>query len=162
MKHLRHRTALTIFALAIPAALFAAEKANVDYPTGYRDWAHVKSMVIQPGHPLYEISGGIHHIYANESALEGYRTGSFADGSVIVFDRMEATDADNAITEGERKMIGVMQKDGNRFAETGGWGFEGFVAGDPTRTVSQDARAACFDCHKTQKDHDSVFSRWRE
>ena len=45
MKHLRHRTALTILALVIPAALFAAEKANVDYPTGYRDWTHVKSMV---------------------------------------------------------------------------------------------------------------------
>jgi hypothetical protein len=28
-----------------------------------------------------------------------------------------------------------MQKDRSRFAETGGWGFEGFIAGDPTRTV---------------------------
>jgi hypothetical protein len=59
-------------------------------------------MVIEPGHPLYEISGGIHHIYANESALEGYRTGSFADGAVIVFDPLEAIAADNAIAEGER------------------------------------------------------------
>jgi len=163
MKHLRHRTALTILALVIPAALFAAEKANVDYPTGYRDWTHVKSMVIQSGHPLYESFGGIHHIYANESALEGYRTGSFADGAVIIFDLLEATTADNAITEGERKVLGVMQKDGKRFAETGGWGFEGFAAGDPARAVvGQDARTACFDCHTKQKDHEYVFSRWRE
>ena len=67
-----------------------AEMAKVDYPTGYRDWTHVKSMVIQPGHQLYESFGGIHHIYANQSALEGYRTGSFADGSVIIFDLLEA------------------------------------------------------------------------
>ena len=162
MKHLRHRTALTIFALALPAALLAADKPNVDYPTGYRGWTHVKTMVIQPGHPLYEVSAGIHHIYANASALEGYRTGSFPDGSVIVFDRMEAISADNAITEGERKILGVMQKDRSRFPETGGWGFEGFVAGDPTRTVGPEGRATCFKCHGTQKDHDSVFSRLRE
>ena len=80
-------------------------------------------MVIQPGHQLYKSFGGIHHIYANQSALEGYRTGSFADGSVIIFDLLEATTADNAITEGKRKVLGVMQKDGKRFAGTGGWGF---------------------------------------
>jgi len=28
-----------------------------------------------------------------------------------------------------------MQKDGKRFAGTGGWGFEGFAAGDPARPV---------------------------
>lgn len=160
-----HRTALIVFALAGPAVLLAADKPNVDYPTGYRGWTHVKSMVIQPGsmviqpgHPLFEISAGIHHIYANAAALEGYRTGSFPDGSVIVFDRMEAISADNAITEGERKILGVMQKDRSRFADTGGWGFEGFIGGDPTRTVHD----TCFGCRGTQKDHDSVFSHWRE
>lgn len=120
-----HKTALIVFALSVPAVLPAADKPNVDYPTGYRGWTHVKSMVIQPGHPLFEVSAGIHHIYANAAALEGYRTGSFPDGSVIVFDRMEAISADNAITEGERKIRGVMQKDRSRFAETGGVGLRG-------------------------------------
>jgi Cytochrome P460 len=56
-----------------------------------------------------------------------------------------------------------MQKDGKRFAETGGWGFEGFAAGDPARAVvGQNARTACFGCHTAQKDHDYVFSLWRE
>ena len=155
--------AVGLAALGSAASAVAQEPAKVDYPMGYRDWTHVKSMVIQPGHPLYESFGGIHHIYANQSALEGYRTGSFADGSVIIFDLLEATAADNAITEGKRKVLGVMQKDGKRFAGTGGWGFEGFAAGDAARpVVGKDAATACFGCHTAQKDHDYVFSVWRE
>ena len=124
--------AVGLAALGSAASAVAQEAAKVDYPTGYRDWTHVKSMVIQPGHQLYESFGGIHHIYANQSALEGYRTGSFADGSVIIFDLLEATAADNAITEGKRKVLGVMQKEGKRFAGTGGWAL-GFAAGGPAR-----------------------------
>ena len=159
---LLHASAVIVLALAVPAALLAADKPNVDYPTGYRGWMHIKTMVIEPGHPLYEVSAGIHHIYANASALEGYKMGSFPDGSIIVFDRMEAISANNAITEGERKILGVMQKDRSRFTETGGWGFEGFVDGDPEHTVGPEGRATCFGCHGAQKDHDSVFSRWRD
>jgi Cytochrome P460 len=139
--------AVGLAALGSAASAVAQEAAKVDYPTGYRDWTHVKSMVIQPGHQLYESFGGIHHIYANQSALEGYRTGSFADGSVIIFDLLEATAADNAITEGKRKVLGVMQKDGKRFAGTGGWGFEGFAAArwsarPPIRTTPRNERSA--------------------
>jgi Cytochrome P460 len=133
--------AVGLAALGSAASAVAQEAAKVDYPTGYRDWTHVKSMVI------YESFGGIHHIYANQSALEGYRTGSFADGPVIIFDLLEATAADNAITEGKRKVLGVMQKDGKRFAGTGGWGFEGFAAArwsarPPIRTTPRNERSA--------------------
>jgi len=37
-------------------------------------------MVIEKGHPLYEAIGGIHHLYANKQALEGYRSGKFPAG----------------------------------------------------------------------------------
>ncbi len=62
------RIAMAAFALglALPAPAGAAEVA---FPTGWRDWKHVKSMVIEPGHPLYEAFGGIHHIYADPAAL---------------------------------------------------------------------------------------------
>jgi hypothetical protein len=50
-----------------------------------------------------------------------------------------------------------------RFAGTGGWGFEGFAAGDRARpVVGKDAATACFGCHTAQKDRDYVFSIWRE
>lgn len=147
----------TLAALALPALA-----ADVAYPDGYRDWHHVKSMVIQPGHGLYEAFGGIHHLYANAGAVQGYRSGHFPDGAVIVFDLLEARSADNAITEGPRKIVGVMVRDSKRYAATGGWGFEGF-RGDSTtdRAVGPNAASACFACHQPQKDREYVFSSMR-
>ncbi|MGD2082486.1 MAG: cytochrome P460 family protein [Chromatiales bacterium] len=148
-------------ALASIPSLCAAG-GPIAYPEGYRHWTHVKSMVIQEGHGLYDAFGGIHHIYANAEALKGYETGSFADGAVIAFDLLEADRPENAISEGPRKVLGVMVKDRARFQETGGWGFEGFAAGDPARrAVGDNAAEACFECHSSQADHDYVFSRWR-
>ncbi len=148
------------FAAASPAA---GGSAPVAYPKGYRNWSHVKSMVIQQGHALFESFGGIHHIYANPKAMEGYRSGKFPDGAIIVFDLLEAKEADHAIVEGRRKVLGVMQKDRKRFAQTGGWGFEGFAGGDPARRVVGDqAATACFSCHQGQQSRDFVFSAWRD
>jgi len=142
-------------------SVFAADP--VPYPEGYRDWRHVKSMVIEKGHPLFDSFGGIHHLYANKKAMEGYASGQFPDGAIIVFDLLEAIQADAAITEGKRKVAGVMLKDAKKYAETGGWGFEGFAAGDPgQRMVKGNAKEACFDCHTAQKDHDYVFSVRRD
>ncbi len=156
------RPLLTLLCAATTAVSFAGEPA-VDYPTGYRDWHHVKSMVIEEGHPLFDAFGGIHHIYANERAVEGYAAESFPDGSVIVFDLLEAEHSDNAVTEGTRKVVGVMHKDSTAYAATGGWGFEGFGNGDPTnRVVGENAASACFACHEPQKDQDYTFSRLRD
>lgn len=151
---------LTFTALALPAV---AADPQVAYPAGYRNWHHVKSMVIDKGHPLYESFGGIHHLYANPKAVAGYKAGKFPDGAVIVFDLLEAKAADNAVTEGTRKVVGVMHKDAKKYAATGGWGFEGFGGGDKANRVVRDKAAdACFACHAPQKDHDYVFSRLRD
>jgi hypothetical protein len=145
------------------ATVAQAAEPEVPYPDGYRDWYHVKSMVIEEGHPLYGAFGGIHHIYANNKALEGYRSNTFPDGAVIIFDLLEAEHDDNAVTEGDRKVVGVMHKDAKKFAATGGWGFEGFGGGDPTNpVVGADAASACFACHQPQKDQDYTFSRLRD
>lgn len=151
----------TIVALLAFAPLAAAAQREVAYPAGYRDWHHVKSMVIQQGHPLYESFGGIHHLYANRAALQGYRSGKFPDGAVIVFDLLEAKAADNTVTEGARKVVGVMVKNAKRHAATGGWGFEGFKGDTRERAVGAKAAEACFGCHTQKKDHDFVFSELR-
>lgn len=136
--------------------------ADVPYPSGYRDWHHVKSMVILEGHPLFDAFGGMHHIYANHKAMDGYAQGRFPEGAVIVFDLLEAKTADHAITEGARKVVGVMHKDSKRWAQTGGWGFEGFKGDSQTeRAVGANAATACFACHAPQKGNDYVFSRPR-
>jgi hypothetical protein len=158
---MKTRIAIGLLALGAGAAA-AAETPPVPYPEGYRDWHHVKSMVIQRGHPLYESFGGIHHIYANRQALAGYRSGRFPDGAVIVFDLLEATSADNALVEGPRKVLGVMRKDSKAYGATGGWGFEGFKGDSRSeRVVGKNAEKACFQCHASQKDRDYVFSALR-
>jgi hypothetical protein len=158
------KTALLALGLTVAAPLTQAAEPAVDYPDGYRHWTHVKSLILEPGHPLHAAFGGLHHIYANDPAMEGYKSGTFPDGAVIVFDLLEVSRGDNAIAEGPRKIVGVMQRDGSRFAGTGGWGFEGFVAGDPSqRAVGDQAKGACFACHLDQASQTGyVFSTWRE
>lgn len=149
-------------AASAAAGLSLAADTAVPYPAGYREWVHVKSMVIEEGHPLHGSFGGIHHLYANRQALEGYRSGRFPDGAVIVFDLLEAVSASNAITEGKRKVVGVMHKDESRYAATGGWGFEGFGGDSRTeRAVGANAATACFECHTARRAADFVFSAWR-
>jgi len=155
------RACIPLFAAL--AVSLPVQPADVPYPEGYRTWTHVKSMAILPGHPLYESFGGIHHLYANAKAVQGYRTGQFKDGSVIVFDLLEADTQDAALNEGTRKAVAVMRRDAKRYAATGGWGFEGFAAGDPSRRmVGANAKAACFACHAPRADTAYVFSTWRE
>jgi hypothetical protein len=155
---------LFLLLLSAPASLaLAAGPAPVPYPEGYRDWHHVKSMVIEPGHPLYESFGGIHHLYANKKAMQGYRSGKFPDGAVIVFDLLEARTENHAIVEGARKVIGVMHRDSRRHQDTGGWGFEAFKGGSRTeRAVGANAASACYQCHTQRKDHAFVFSVARD
>ena len=133
----------------------------VTYPEEYRAWMHIKSMVIQKGHPMYETFGGIHHIYANDEVLKALKDGNpYPNGSIIVFDLLEAKSENNAIVEGNRKIVGVMQKDAKKFSDTGGWGFEGF-RGDTKERAVKDPKADCFKCHKSQKIADYVFSKYR-
>lgn len=156
------KSAILFPVLALAATVALADPPAVPYPKGYRDWHHVKSMVIQPGHPLHGAFGGIHHLYANRAAVAGYAKGAFPDGAVIVFDLIEAIDADHAIVEGARKVVGVMHRDAKRYAATGGWGFEGFAGDSATnRVVGGNAASACFECHRPQAADQFVFSRTR-
>lgn len=156
----RFAQALIVLTATLPVV--AADTPPVPYPQGYRQWTHVKSMVINPGHALYDAFGGIHHLYANGRAMQGYKSGTFPDGAVIVFDLLETKSGDNAVQEGARKVVGVMQKNSKRYAATGGWGFEGFKGDSKTeRAVGNQAAGACFGCHMQQQGQDYVFSSWR-
>jgi hypothetical protein len=159
------RTTAVAVALVLAAAPMtgtAADSSDVAFPEGYRAWSHVKSMVINEGHPLYEAVGGLHNIYANPDALRGYRGDeSFADGSVIVFDLFEAVDADHAIAEGKRKAVIVMEKN-SAYGNTDGWGYQVFDPATKQPTLDAKGAADCHGCHTGQKAEDFVFSAWRE
>ncbi len=150
-------------AVAFSAAVFAATAMAepVPYPDGYRHWHHVKSMVIGQDHPLADPFAGIHHVYANDLALQGLGSGSHDDGSILVFDLLEAQEGDGVLTEGSRKLVGVMVKSRNVYPDTGGWGFEGFAGDSREQRLTNDGGQACFSCHLPQAEQDYVFSDWR-
>lgn len=146
--------------LSISFPVYSGDK--VPYPDNYRNWGHVKSMVIQAGHPLAETDEGIHHIYANERAIKGLMTGNYPDGATLVYDLLESLEKDRTIQEGDRKLIGVMHKNSKHFSDTGGWGFEGFLAGDREKRLVKDGGKSCFSCHKPKKQRGYVFSELRK
>jgi hypothetical protein len=151
-----------LFALFLAAPVLAAD-GQVAYPDGFRQWDHVKSMVINKGHPLYDAVGGMHHIFGNKAAMKGYRAGNkFKDGSVIVFDLFEAVDQDHAIAEGARKAVIVMEKNEARHAATGGWGYEVFDAKTQKGTLDAKGAEGCHNCHTGQKNNGYVFSKLRD
>ena len=131
------------------------------YPEGYRLWVHVKSVTIGPPTPNLR-NYGIHHIYANPLAMEGYKTGHFPDGAIIVFDLREIQTNNGVTKEVSRRFVDVMQKDSKRFEQTGGWGFEEFLGDGNTPTLSEEQKTACSTCHASQKEKDSVFSSFQE
>ncbi len=154
------KIAISIIFVTLCTTAIAASM-NVGYPVNYRSWQHLKSMAIQPGHPLESPFGGIHHIYANPLAMRGLNTDDFADGAVFVFDLLDYIESENLIVEGERKRIDVMQFDRESFADTGGWGFETFVGNSKTERLEQDVATTCFSCHESVASSSYVFSQFR-
>jgi len=152
--------ALTGLILALSNSSFA-EGIDAPYPEGYRNWFHVKTMLIEPGHQLENPFQGIHHVYANPNAVEGLNTGVYPDGSVLVFDLLEYSEKDLTIQEGDRKLVGIMHKNSNMYSSTGGWGFEGFAGNSKTERLVHDGGKSCFACHTSEKNTDYVFSRIR-
>jgi hypothetical protein len=137
------------------------DAATAAYPEGYRSFVHTKSMVVHEGHFLYPQLGGIHHIYANPKALAALMSHKpLPDGSVLVLDVLEARSDAQAILEGARRRLLVMEKDQKRFARTGGWGYEAFAGDGRERTV-KDGGVACHACHKARRSRDYVLHDWR-
>jgi hypothetical protein len=150
--------------LTTMATLFAQDKQPVPYPDGFRSWTHVKSLIVGPDHESFPKRGGIHHYYANDKAVAGYRSGIFQDGSIIVDEAVVTKGGEGRtkglVFEGERRFLDVMMKDSRGYERTGGWGYEHFERDDTAGRLSGSDQAACFACHaKAPTDH--VFSRIR-
>jgi len=150
-----------ILSLTILAAGSSYAGGSVDYPDGYRTWTHIKTMVLHQGHPLENPFMGIHHVYGNDQGVKGTQTGQFDDGAILVFDLFKYITQDNASTEGDRVLVGVMVKDSTKYPSTGGWGFEGFKGNSHSQRLVSDGGQSCFACHTSQKETDYVFSSWR-
>jgi hypothetical protein len=148
----------TLYAAALLlCVLYAAE--TVQYPDSFRRWVHVGTGVILPGGTLPESEQGMHHVFANQKAVDGYASGDFADGSIIVYELREAQQKNGVIFEGERRRVDVMIKDASLYSSTGGWRFERFWGNDQAQDALHGSGAACFGCHSNAKAHGFVFSQ---
>jgi hypothetical protein len=146
---------LAVFSLAVA---FAAEEPQM--PDGFRRWVHVGTGVIMPGtSPQLASEEGMHHIFANEKAVDAYVSGNFPDGSMVVYELREPKQTSGVIVEGDPKRLDVMIKDSAHYASTGGWRFERFWPKEPGKNAVQDGGVSCFQCHSKASAHGFVFSR---
>jgi len=148
-----------IFAAALLMACGAVSIAappgpvEVAYPDGFREWTHVRSGYIGPESPAFARFGGMHNIYANSTALKGYRTGKFPDGSVIVFDVLDTASIASSLETTVRKFSDVMEK------RDGGWHYSEFRGDSRTErsVTTADGIAQCKGCH-TKARTEEVYS----
>ena len=98
--------------LLIAAAITCAADltAPVPFPAEYRKWAVTRSIVVGLESKSFAVNGGFHHYYANPQAMEGFRTGQFPDGSVVVDERLDVRQEAGVTVEGSRKSVAVMEE----------------------------------------------------
>lgn len=148
--------------LVITLAATPTSPPPVAYPEGYRAFSHVKSLLLKPNHALANPFAGLHHTYANDKAVRGLKSGKYEDGAIFAFDLLDYKDEESSLSEGKRKLLGVMERNAKKYSATGGWGFEGFSGDSKTERLVKDGGVGCFTCHQAQQAKSFVFSEWRQ
>lgn len=122
-------------------------------PKDYTSWKKSNRKVVTDKKSLFY---GIHYIYADSKAMQGYQAGNrFPEGSRIVVEHFTIK-GDNQTVDGPKNMIVMMKKD-KRQKATGGWLYAGYTAqGKPS---GLDPVKNCFECHQKEvAGRDYVFS----
>lgn len=143
-------TALCITVLAATPLLAAPQPP---LPKDYTSWKKSNRKVVTDKKSLFY---GIHYIYADSKAMQGYQAGNkFPEGSRIVVEHF-IIKGDNPAADGPKNMVVLMKKD-KRHKATGGWLFAGYTAqGKPS---GLDTVKNCFECHQKEvAGRDFVFS----
>jgi hypothetical protein len=139
---------------------------DVPFPTGFRDWFAVNSMIVTKDSPMFGQIGGMHVIYVNAEGLPTLKAGGpfpYPDGTVFADDVHDFSVRDGSYVEGNKKAVTVMIKDAKKYSTNGGWGFQVWAGGDPSKPLVPDAAhatQACFVCHTPQKAQDYTFSTY--
>jgi hypothetical protein len=139
---------------------------EVAFPKGFRDWFVVNSMTAGKDSPVFGHVDGMHIIHVNAKGLESLKKGGpfpYPDGAIFADDVHEFSVKDGASVEGAKKFVTVMVRDSKKYTTTGGWGFQVWAEGDPSRPQVPDAAhaiQACFVWHTPQKGQGYVFSTY--
>lgn len=119
----------------------------------YQSWKKSIRKVVTDKKSLFY---GIHYIYADSKAVQGYKAGNkFPEGSRIIVEHFNIKGGDSSV-DGQKNMTVLMKKD-KRQKQTGGWLYAGYTAnGKPS---GLDPVKNCFECHQTEAaGRDYVFS----
>jgi hypothetical protein len=165
LRHLFSKGALAVLFLASVSTSFPAAD-EVPFPSGFRDWTAVNAMIVTKDSPIFAQLGGTHLVYVNTKGSQTLKQGGpfpYPDGTVFADDVHQISIVDGSYTEGARKAVTVMVKNSKKYPLTGGWGFQAWAAGDPSKPLIPDAAhaiQACFACHTPQKAQDYTFSTY--
>lgn len=139
----------------------AVADTKLSPPKNYRLWFHVNTSIVDKSSPLFATLGGLHNIYLSPGGLAMLKNDRpYPDGTSFVDDIHEFTITDGTYVEGERKALAVMVRNAKKYAATGGWGFQAWIAGDAKKPIVTDPAKQCFACHTQKKDHQYVFSTY--
>ena len=97
------------FAALVMTSIAAEPADDIKPPSGYRNWFHVNTMIVDKASPLFETLGGMHNVHVNsvgEAALK--KGGPYPDRTVFVTDLHEFTVSDGSFVMGNRKGLAVM------------------------------------------------------
>jgi hypothetical protein len=159
--------AALVAALVATGTLFARADARTDdgpkIPVDFQRGYLANSMLVTKEPNNTGLLTGVHLIYVNPIGADRFRRGgstTYPDGTVFVDDVREFSLDDGVYHQGGRKFLTVMVKDSKKYASTGGWGFQAWKGGDPTKPIADDPPKQCFGCHVPQKANDYVFSTY--
>jgi Cytochrome P460 len=166
-----YKLAGVLVGLAAISTLLGTLSANLAddgarFPNGFRDWFVVNSMTAGKDSPVFGHVDGMHIIHVNAKGLPTLKKGGpfpYPDGTTFADDVHEFSVKDGASVEGAKKFVTVIVKDAKKYASTGGWGFQVWAGGDPSKPQVPDAAhaiTACFTCHMAQKAQDWTFSTY--
>ncbi len=156
-------TAALLAILFTGRALFANTEAGVEIPTGFQHGYLANSMLVTKEPNNTGLITGIHLVYVNRVGFGRLRRGgamAFPDGTIFTDDVREYSQDDGVYHQGDRKFLTVMVKDSKKYASTGGWGFQAWLGGDPTKPIVNDPGKQCFACHTARKANDYVNSTY--
>jgi hypothetical protein len=170
MRYYNMRRMRLFIPAAFPGALFtvgtllASANDGVKMPGNFRHGGYlVNSMLVTKEPNNTGLKPGVHLIYVNPAGLDRLKQGGstkYPDGTVFVDDVREFSVNDGVYHQGGYEFITTMVKDSKTYASTGGWGFQAWLGGDPTKPIVTDAVGQCFTCHVAQNANDYVFSTY--
>jgi hypothetical protein len=156
-------TAAVIALVFTGGSPFAATEAGIQVAADFQHGYLANSMLVTKEPNKTGLITGNHLIYVNRTGFGRLKLGgskAYPDGTIFVDDVRDFSVDDGVYHQGRRKFLTVMVKDSQKYASTGGWGFQAWPNGDKTKPIVNDPVKQCFVCHAPNKANDYVNSTY--